>query len=318
MDPTSLLAQLTTIPDPRIKRGQRYPSGALLGLLVLGLLHGYTSQHACWLWGRAHWDRIRQPLGFVRPTYPSYNAFWDFVARLDLDAVAAVLGPWLEALAGPGVRVWHADGKVLRGSKRTARLPLHLVGLSETHLGAVVRQTRTAPSGDEVGALLRLVAEHPLEGALITLDAGLLNAAVTQAITVAAGAYLGVVKGNQPDVQQAVEDWLSDQLSPPDGVTRAERADPGSEPRTGGRAGRVGGGGGGVGTLPGGGMGLGGSGPGGLGATPDAAARPAARTVGDGGDEPQRRAPTPGRGVGAGAGPLAGGEPTASGAGCDL
>ena len=39
-DAPPYLAGFGTIPDPRTRRGRRYPAVALLGLLVLGLLHG--------------------------------------------------------------------------------------------------------------------------------------------------------------------------------------------------------------------------------------------------------------------------------------
>jgi hypothetical protein len=45
----SLLGRLQTLPDPRHRQGRRYPLAALLGLLVLGALHGETSLRGIWL-----------------------------------------------------------------------------------------------------------------------------------------------------------------------------------------------------------------------------------------------------------------------------
>lgn len=114
MDPASLLAHLAASPVPRIKRGQHSPSGALLGLLVCGLLHGYTSQHACWLWGRAHRDRIRAPPGFRRPTCPSYRT-----APLDRSGRA----PVSPRVGAPGAADWTsgAPGIIIGAMNRARR-----------------------------------------------------------------------------------------------------------------------------------------------------------------------------------------------------
>jgi hypothetical protein len=57
-DPDSLLGRLQTLPDPRHRHGRRYPLAALLGLLVLGALHGETSLRGIWIWVRHHWTAI--------------------------------------------------------------------------------------------------------------------------------------------------------------------------------------------------------------------------------------------------------------------
>src|SRR5262245_57445874 len=41
--PDSLLGALATVPDPRRRKGRRYPQPTLLGLVLLGMLHGHDS-----------------------------------------------------------------------------------------------------------------------------------------------------------------------------------------------------------------------------------------------------------------------------------
>lgn len=43
VDPESLLGRCAQLSDPRRRAGRRYPLAALLGLLVLGALHGESS-----------------------------------------------------------------------------------------------------------------------------------------------------------------------------------------------------------------------------------------------------------------------------------
>ncbi len=56
--PRSLLAQLAQLPDPRRPQGRRYPLGALLGLVVLGALHGESSLRGIWVWAGQHWADV--------------------------------------------------------------------------------------------------------------------------------------------------------------------------------------------------------------------------------------------------------------------
>lgn len=70
-----LLACLQQLPDPRRPQGRRYPLAALLGLVLLGTLHGQSSLRGIWVWSQQHWPQIWQPLGFrsppfSRPHYP--------------------------------------------------------------------------------------------------------------------------------------------------------------------------------------------------------------------------------------------------------
>ena len=55
------------------------------------------------------------------------------------------------------------------------------------------------------------------------MAAGLLQRAVLAVIVTHGGAYLGVLKANQPGVAEAVTAWLQEELSPP-GAAPAPRA----------------------------------------------------------------------------------------------
>jgi hypothetical protein len=118
---------------------------------------------------------------------------------LDADEVDRLLRPWMERFLGHPLGGISADGKVLRGSKRATTSALHVVELVSQAHGEVLAQ-REAVGGDEVAALLVLLTEVPLAGRMISMDAGLLTAGVTQTIQQEQGDYLGSVKGNQAEV----------------------------------------------------------------------------------------------------------------------
>ncbi len=67
----SLASILAEIPDPRARRGQRDPWGALLLLITAALLSGANTQRAIARWGAHHgWRRLRR-LGFTWSQAPS-------------------------------------------------------------------------------------------------------------------------------------------------------------------------------------------------------------------------------------------------------
>jgi hypothetical protein len=219
--PESLLGRLAALPDPRVRKGRRYPLATLLGLVLLGMLHGHDSLRGAWVWAAYRWGVLWRPLGAHSPQFPSYNTVRDLLSRLDVDAVDRELRPWLEQFLDRPLDGISADGKVLRGSKRDGAPALHVVSLV-AHQSATVLAQREAVGGDEVAALLMVLTEVPLAGRIISLDAGLLNAQVTQTIKEAHGDYVGSVKGNQAEVLALLDEWVAEAvLSPPGGSASA-------------------------------------------------------------------------------------------------
>jgi hypothetical protein len=212
--PESLLARLQTIPDPRRRQGRMYPVPALLGMLLLGVLHGRDSLRGAWMWASHHWPQVWRPLGARGPHFPSYQTVRGLLSRLDADAVDRSVRPWVEQLLEHPVGGISADGKRLRGSKRDDVPGRHLLSVVSHDLGGVLAQ-REAVNGDEVSALLALLTEVPLRERVLTLDAGLLHAQVTQDIRAQDGDYLGLVNGNQADVKAVLDDWIAEAVFSP-------------------------------------------------------------------------------------------------------
>ena len=72
-----------------------------------------------------------------------------------------------------------------------------------------------AEGGDQTEATLQLLRAVPLQGKLVTLDAGLLHREVANTIVEQGGNYLGPVKGNEAGVKEAVDEWIEAKISPP-------------------------------------------------------------------------------------------------------
>jgi hypothetical protein len=89
-----LLAALAQVPDPRHRRGIRYPLASMLAVAVCAVLAGATtftaiSDVACDL-DRAAWTR----LGFTG-RIPVLTTVWRLLVRLDAERLQAVLADWL-------------------------------------------------------------------------------------------------------------------------------------------------------------------------------------------------------------------------------
>lgn len=218
----SLLGHLQTLDDPRRRAGRRYPLASILGALILGALNGHSSGSGAWDWARQHWREIWRPLGFRSPHCPVYTTVWNLLQALDAAALDCLIAAWLEAVLGQPLGGLSADGKTLRGSRRGAVPGLKLVSLFHHELGLVLDQQQVADGKGEQKTALALLRASPLQGRVVTLDAGLISAEATQVITSAGGDYIGVVKENYPSVKADIDSWMVDQgvaLSPPGAAT---------------------------------------------------------------------------------------------------
>lgn len=148
--PNSLLGHLAPAPDPRRRSGRRYPLPSLLGVVILGMLHGQDALHSAWTWAHGRWGARWRPLGAHSPHFPAYNTVRDLLACVDADDLDRRLRPWMERLLGMPVGGIRADGKVLGGSKRAGAPALHGVELV-THTTGMALAQREAVGGP-VGA----------------------------------------------------------------------------------------------------------------------------------------------------------------------
>ena len=231
VDPASLLGRLRTLPDPRRRQARQYPLASILAALILGALNGQTSGFGAWSWAREHWSAIWQPLGFRSPHCPVYSTVWTVLQQLDAAQLDRLISGWLEELLGqPGGGV-SVDGKTLRGSRRGELPGLKLVAMVQHELGTVVGQVALAEGDGEVPAALALLREAPLQGRVVTLDAGLMSAEATQIITDRGGDYVGVVKENHPVVKAVLDDWVQDGVVSPLRLAGPRRADGRQSPR---------------------------------------------------------------------------------------
>lgn len=214
---SSLLGHLQQVEDARRREGKIYPLWSILGMLVLATLNGQKTLRSMWLWCASHWGKISRPLGFTGQAHaPSYGTVWYALHQLDAAQLEQETQAWAGQMRRQEPEGWSIDGKVLRGSRREdpSQAALQVVTMVAQTLKQVIGQ-QSVENGDQVAATLHLLKAIPLEGNLVTLDAGLLHREVANTIVDQGGDYLGPIKGNEAALKDAVDAWMEGQVFPP-------------------------------------------------------------------------------------------------------
>lgn len=171
MSTGTLFAALQSIPDHRIKKGQRFPLAAILAISIAAMLSGANDLMAIFRWGRRLSPKALQALGVDRkrkraPCHSTYHYVFKEIAADDLTKALGVL-----AVADDGLGHVAIDGKRLRGSRRESSPGVHLLHAFSTKLQAAVGTLTVPPDSGEAVEVLELIKSLPLEGAVVTGDA---------------------------------------------------------------------------------------------------------------------------------------------------
>lgn len=213
----SLWGHLRKVKDPRRREGRIYPLAGLMGMLVLGGMNGQKTLRSMYLWGAKRWGRISRPLGFTGQAHPpAYGTVWYALQKLEAGELERETREWASEITPKETEGWSIDGKVLRGSRREdpQQAAVQVVTMVAQTLKRVMSQ-QIAEGGDQTEATLELLKAVPLQGKLVTLDAGLLHREVANTIVAHSGDYLGPIKGNEAQVKNAVDEWIEAKISPP-------------------------------------------------------------------------------------------------------
>jgi predicted transposase YbfD/YdcC len=124
---------------------------------------------------------------------------------VDVGALETVLGSWLQALRGAwrhSTACWldgiAVDGKTLRGARRLGARDAHLLSACCQRFGVVLGEVAVPAPTNEAGAVGALLEALVLSGETVTFDAAFTQYLVADQVVRQGGAYLMVVKGNQP------------------------------------------------------------------------------------------------------------------------
>jgi len=209
----SLADAVKDVPDHRSQLGRRHKLSALLVFMCTGMLCGCQSRQALTGWGKRQEKALLRAMGFPRGQAPGYGTLQRLVSGLNTAAFEATLFAWAHAVLKdqPGRAGWEGlalDGKVLRGSQQGALPGEHILRVVAQELGITLGQAAVPPTTNEAKACVPLLAGWNLTNWVVTGDAAFMQREVCQLIIKQQGHYLIVLKDNQPDLHQTVQDWF--------------------------------------------------------------------------------------------------------------
>ncbi|MCL5025770.1 MAG: ISAs1 family transposase [Chloroflexi bacterium] len=212
---TTLVQALADVPDPRKRRGRRYPWIMLLTLVSAAMASGQQHGRAIGQWVQEHAETLRDALEWAGRSLPSEATLRRTLRTVDLVALEERLRqinkPTPETTEQPHWQGLALDGKEVRGVRAHGR-PLHLVSLAR-HDGIVLTQSAVADKTNEITAAPALLSGRDLSGQVVTVDAllappeaGVLRhqRELADQICQQHGHYLMVIKQNQPETYQAI------------------------------------------------------------------------------------------------------------------
>lgn len=201
----TLASVLAQVPDPRAARGRRHPWPAVLLVIVVGLVRGANSQRGLARWGREASASQRRRLGLTPGRSPSQPTLHRALRHVDVASLERTVGTWLRQVRAAWRRSadrWldgiAIDGKTLRGARRLGAEDAYLLSAFCQRRGLVLGEVAVPDGTNELGALDALLAQLPLAGETLTFDALFTQWTVAERVGARGGAYLMVVKGNQP------------------------------------------------------------------------------------------------------------------------
>jgi len=207
----SLYHRFEELRDKRKAKGKRYALATILVAMFLAKLCGEDkpSGIAEWVAHRGAW--IAQILGLKRKSMPSHHTYRRILADIvDVQEFEALARERHRHCGEAGYQVVVSmDGKILRGtidlevSHGLCLLALYLPGE-----GITLAQIAIADKQSEVSAAPTLLGWVDLRNKVVIGDALHTQRQVSIQIGKAGGNYLWMVKGNQPQLLQDLQDWF--------------------------------------------------------------------------------------------------------------
>jgi predicted transposase YbfD/YdcC len=204
--PIAFADYFADLPDPRLDRTKKHRLGDILVIAVCAVVAGADSFPEIETFGRAKEPWLRRFLALPNGI-PSHDTFNRVFAALDRKAFAACFTRWMAALCqAVGLKAVAIDGKAVRAAPRdTFSGCLHLVSAWAVENRLILGQEAVADGSHEIAALPELLKVLDLKGALVTIDAAGCQVDIARQIRAKKGHYLLAVKGNQPELSEAVQ-----------------------------------------------------------------------------------------------------------------
>lgn len=208
-----LFACLDGIVDPRHDRGIRHPASAVLKLTVLGLCCRLVSMRQINVFAHEYFGRLKNSLGFTRDTPPHATTIGRLLEQIDCCDLQEAFERWVAELVGTAPLIAAVDEKAACNAKESDRV-LMAVNVFAHEVKQCLAQWPVAEKEGEPTVLadrLRPLFERYPGLRLLTGDAYSAGRDLCAAITTLGRHYLVQIKGDQPSIKQALEEWFGEE-----------------------------------------------------------------------------------------------------------
>ncbi len=221
---TSFLMYFSGLEDPRrTDRGNfHHLLSDILLLTISAMLCGVNDWPSVITFGENQLAWLRK-FGQFSNGIPSQDTLERVFAALNPKSFNRCFKNWMESIREniPG-EVIAIDGKTMRGAKDTKaskNMP-HTVSAWATATGICLGQVKVSEKSNEITAIPELVDAILIEGCTVTIDAMGCQKDIAKKIIENKGDYILAVKGNQGNLEQAVQDTV--RLERPDSTNVME------------------------------------------------------------------------------------------------
>ncbi|MHB1766606.1 MAG: ISAs1 family transposase [Phycisphaerae bacterium] len=203
-----VLSFFQDIPDPRAAN-VRFRVGDIIAMAIMAVVSGADdwSMVATYAESKVKW--LNTFMGLPNGLTPSCHTFRRFFERLNPEAFEACFLKWMqEVVKVSGGKLLAMDGKTLRRSFQHGwdkSGMAHMVSVFAQANRQVLSQIQCEGKGQEISAILKILALVDIQGAVVSIDAMGCQRTIAKTIVESKGDYVLAVKENQPSLYEALE-----------------------------------------------------------------------------------------------------------------
>jgi predicted transposase YbfD/YdcC len=215
-----VLGYFDDLEDPRHAVKRKHPLVSVVVIALMAVLSGAAGPTAIARWAALKAEFLTQVLPLPHGV-PCKDVFRRVLGLLQPAAFQACFVTWLQSLrtqaaeaTGVDQPVLAVDGKTLRRSHDRGKGlgALHCVSVWASEFGLSLGQVACEEKSNEITAIPQLLRLVDIHGAIITIDALGTQRAIAEQIIDSGADYVLALKGNQETLQQAVIDYIDQQL----------------------------------------------------------------------------------------------------------
>jgi predicted transposase YbfD/YdcC len=215
-----VVLHLADLGDPRSTVNLQHPLVSVVVIALMAVLAGASGPTAIGRWAALKEEFLLNALN-LPSGIPRKDVFHRVLMALRPGAFQACFVNWLNSLrataaAATGVEqpVLAVDGKTARRShdRKNGLGALHSVSVWASEFGLSLGQVACAEKSNEITAIPELLRLMDIKGAIITIDAMGTQKAIAAQIIEGEADFVLALKGNQETLDQAVIDYIDEQL----------------------------------------------------------------------------------------------------------